>query len=365
MSQTVTEQIAEEYISLSVKTEDVYSQGGSLFFVAKALVEAFVPVEVMEQYAWTGKGKEARWRHELPEDDVNVLIGHMHDCWFEDGGVKAFVEIWGYKESLKEKQAKIESGEFSVSLGFKKTYDEANENIVGIYIREISLTPTPQCTLELGCSIESIIALEETDEVENTMPDNNEMIELLQKTVISENTTLKALSNERLEQITTLEATVSAMEERIVSSNSIISEQGEKITTLEKQVDEAESKLGQSVTTGIRNEIIALLEITDEKAKEAEFEELSQLSIEQLKREKKRIERITTLTQKKAKKTLGQQPIFSSDLENSEEEISELDKLTPEQLAAKVNPEFAQYLKKRNATPAGFDVKDGNVPMID
>jgi len=362
MSLSPLEQIAtEENATFSVQTDNVYSEGGSLYFVADALTEAFVPVDIMQKYAWTGKGKEARWRHEVPEKDINVLIGHIHECWFENNKIKIFVEIWGYKDDLKAIQEQIANGTFSISLGFKKSHDD-NGNLIAIYIREVSITPTPQCTSELGCGISTIIQLEERETMDK------ETLALLEKTIISENTTLKKSAKIQDENILTLETTVKAMEDTIQNTNKVVAEQNEELEKLKAENAELQKKADSAETFSIREEIVGLENIADEKAKEAELEELAQYELPELKKMRDRIKRAIEIAQKSSKKP----PVLGEEVEQYEDGIDLEEKtkhMTPEEFAANMNPELSEYmskLSKNPAAPKGFGVKaTDDVPMID
>jgi len=346
MSTETIEQL--DFEKLVINESSIYSEGGSLFFVAEALTDHFVPQDVMERDAWTFKGKELRFRHEQPEKNVNSLIGHIHDSWFEDGKIKQLAEVWGYREDLKKLQNEIKSGKMSISAGYKKTKSDDGD-IIGIYGRELSVTPFPKCTQELGCSIVNVI---EQNEDENTMGENEESDRQsrLEESVIAQN-------EERGERIVELESTIEAMEERIQTANETISEQSEKIENLETELAKAKETIKLNESLPIRQEIVTLLEITDEEEKKKKLDELLELNEKQLKSKKEDLVRAIKIAQKRSRSS----PITGEGIEEND-----IDKLSPEEMALRMNPNLKKFMKKGNQpnpAPRGYD-NQGDVPFI-
>lgn len=349
--------------NIEINESTVKTKGDSLFFVADILTTDFAPVDVMKRDAWTFKGKEMRFRHQIPEQDVDALVGHIHDAWFDekDSKIKTLNEVWGNKPSLKKLQQQVKKKELSISAGYKKTSDE-KQNIVGIYGRELSLTPSPKCTKEMGCKIATIIQNElnkpmAEKEGEYTVKD---VIEKLEATVIKQNT-------ERGEKIVTLEATIDAMEKRLHDANELLSEVIEQNEKLEKENKSLKSEKVGFSTLPLRQEIVGLEDITDEDAKKKEMEELLQMNEAQLTGLKERILR----AKKIAVKVNKEKPVVNGEgiEQNSNTEFDNLDKMTPEQLAMRVNPQLGNYIKAIKGIPSappGFNSsgKDGDVPMI-
>lgn len=345
-----------------VNESTIKTKGDSLFFVSEILTKDFAPIDVLKKDAWTFKGKEMRFRHQIPEQDVNALVGHIHDAWFDekDNKIKTLSEVWGTKPSLKKLQQQVKKKELSISAGYKKTSDEKG-NVVGIYGRELSLTPSPKCTKEMGCKIATIIQ----NELNEPMPKEDgeytvkEVIEKLEATVIKQN-------SERGEKIVTLEATIDAMEKRLHDANELLSEVTEQNEKLEKENNSLKGQVAGANTLAIRQEIITLEEITDEDAKKKEMEELLQFNEAQLNSTKERLLR----AKKIAVKVNKEKPVISQDgIEQNSGEFDQLDKMSPEELALRVNPQLGSYIKaiKGNPTPPpGYNSngKDGDVPMI-
>jgi len=354
----VSNSVIETIESFQVKKDSYYSKGGSLFFTAEALVDELVPLEVIKEYAWTFKGKELRWIHELPELNIDNLIGHIHDAYVENDKLSMLVELWGYKDDLKEKQEMVKNGELSISAGFKKTERKKGE-IVAIYGRELSLTPTPVCTPEMGCGISSIVMNTKKNEKVVIMGENfKEIYEQFQKTVISQN-------DERGEKIVELDATVSAMEERIGESNTLIADLTEENETLQKENGELKISSELNITLSLRHEIVKMERITDEEAVKEELEKLSHFTKAELEDTKMRLERIVSLSEKE-----GRPAPLTGDVEEEEQIATEkLEKLSAEQVAARLNPELGAYIKNvsnrsNNPAPLGYDKGEGDVPFI-
>jgi len=333
---------------LEINDTDVYRQGGSLFITATALTEDFVPLEVMKRDAWYGKGKEVRFRHGIPELDLSALIGHIHDVGVTNDTLKVVAEIWGYNDELKDLQPQVIAGELSISLGYKKTMDDAG-NVVGYYIRELSLTPSPKCSPEMGCGIDSYLPATQSMLVQNEMS-ASEMLEKLEKTLGSQN-------RERGERIVELEATIEALDSRLSQSNDVIKQLKEKNESLEQQIVELGKEKEQAKTLSIRKEIIALQEITDEEAVKAEMEELASLSEDELTKTRDRITRALKIAQKKGRSP----PVLAGErsVENEDDE-------TPEEFALKHNPNLRELMKRNGMThsPPGYGASEDAPPMI-
>jgi len=352
MNATEMEVYAE---GIEVNQDSIYNKGKSLFFVADILSKSFVSKDIMKRDAWTFTGKELRFRHKLPELEVDALIGHIHKSWFDPKTetIKTLSEVWDYKDSLIELQDQVKNGNLSISAGYKKTLDEQNKEVIGIYGRELSLTPSPKCTKEMGCKIDAIIQNEM-----KVMTNIEEVMEKLEKTVISQN-------KERGERIVELETTVQAMETRIKDANEIMAEQHDKIEKLEKENAAVKSENVNAKTVSLRQEIVTLEGILDPEAAKKEMDELITMNEAQLNGLKSRIER----AKKIAINTSKPAPIVGEEMQKNE---NELDKLTPEQLSAKLNPELAKLIQRNQAgrglsqsAPAGMDHHDGKeVPMI-
>jgi hypothetical protein len=329
--------------SAVINSENVYREGGSLFFTAKVLDEEWAPSEVQRDYAWTGKGKELRYRHESPESNINALVGHMHDVWYENGELHAFVELWGYKPELRELQKQVMRGELSVSLGYKKTRD-ADDNIVGIYIRELSLTPSPRCET---CVIDSYMRNEKPREVQPTVGtrQTSSSIELLEKTLMRQ-------IEDKEHRIAEMDEVVIELESKISEGNKVNSKLKEKNQELEARIRELEEANQQNETLALRTRIVdELLKISDAEARKEKLEALSKHTTEELEERIEELERALSIASKTNRGTpvLGQQASISEDNHENEE--------SPEN--------FAMRLNKQRLPPAFQRKSDGEPNFIE
>lgn len=366
--ENLSESIVENLIKLKVNADAMIIKEGSLIFTADALTNAFVPKEIMKKDAWTFTGKEVRVSHKLPENDIANLVGHVHKAWFdaESGKLKTKNEIWGHREDLKVLQDQIKNDNTSISVQFiKRTNDEGE--ITSIYGRELSMTPNPKCTPELGCGIDNSSIIQYEKEEEKNMPNEKEILDRLEKsyqerfvTLEDANKVLTAGFKERGAQIVTLETTITALEDRSASQNEIIKETSDKLSALQTEHD---TMLKDNVNIGtleVRKEIVKLSNITDEKAATAELEKLTKYEKPDLEEQLERLQRVLKITKKTANK---QVPALGEETVTNENESAE-------NFAARMNPGLADFLKREKAgrgnPPIGYQHVEGNdVKFVD
>jgi len=287
-----------EWVQNLEVVKNYYNKDGSLLIIAEALSTEFVPADVMKEYAHTFEGKELRWRHKLPELDVNAGVGHVHKAEVVNDKLILTAEVWNYKErpELAEIHQQIKDGELSISCGFKATRNETGE-IIAIYGRELSLTPDPACTPEKGCGIIQYIQLEKGA---TNMPDENEKllnyvketVAKFEKTQGDQITTLEKLVEAKDKEMKLMKATMEQLEKRNNDNLSIISQQQEKINQNDELIKGLEKKAAGAETLSLRQEIIKLEGISEPEAVKAEMEDLASLSLEQLEKMKVRFERV-------------------------------------------------------------------------
>jgi hypothetical protein len=358
---------------LESKVESTELKGTSLFVTAVGLTKDFVPPKLMKEKAWTFKGKECRWRHKLPEKDPKNLIGHIHEAFVENEQLKFIYEIWGYRDDLVKIQEQIKKNEVSISAGYRKITNQKNE-VVDFYGRELSVTPFPKCTNDMGCGNEMIIANEDkkNKSKEIKMPDENkEAFNLLKEQIAKNEKVIKQLeetnvklANERGEQIIRLESTISALESKISEQNELITEQVEELSEKDKKLDEKDKELAQSKKMPLVLEIVKLEQITEKEAILEEVNELIEFNESQLTKMKSRLERAAKIAQKTAPNR--QTPALGE----SNQQNDDLDSLSPEQLSARLDPQLKDFIAQnerasgRNPSPYSTNQKEDGVPMI-
>lgn len=324
-------------------TKDSYYSQSSIFFVCKALVNELVPSEVIKQYSWSFTNKEMRWRHSSPDKNIDMLIGHIWDSWTENGELMLLCEVWGYdiRPELKDVQNAVLNGSLSISVGFKTTHNK-NQEIIAIYGREVSLTPVPACTPDMGCGIlEVSTSLENNsgeimsesnkmyDLFQNLIKENKEIMSKLESGVIAHNELLK-------EQNIELEGNVEVLSNRIKELNQIVAEQNQTLEKNDEELKSVKSDLETSKTLKIREDIVSLERITEENAKKERIEFLKKFSIEDLEDRKQSLERAIKIN-KKVQKSKNNRPEISNELEGEGEIKPEED---PVSYALKMNPDL-------------------------
>jgi len=334
----------------------------SILIVAKGLTEKFVPLNVMNRDNWTFKGKESRFNHNLPENNIKDLVGHVHDAYMEDNVLNFIIEVWGYREDLKQLQDDIKNGKMSVSAGFKATKNEKGE-IIEIYGREVSITPIPRCTAEDGCGIEASIVMNSNNLSEKNMPNEKELekLEVLSKTLERENGDLR-------EKNTELNEVITGLNEKFKEVNSQLSEKNKIIKSLSEENKQLKSEKEELSTLSIRTKIVDLLGITDEKARKEKLEKLSKRPVEILTEDLEDLSRAKKISEKTARSSGTVRPVVK-DENNEGIEENALSKATPEELTASLYPDIKEKLirQSRNAPQMpGFDVKEGDkIPMME
>jgi len=349
----MSEAIAQE--SMEYNARDVYRDGGSLFVRVTALNHHFVPPEVIEQYAHYGDNKEVRVQHGIPEKDISALVGHIHECKAENGELKILAEVWGYNEKLKELQRQIIDGEMEVSLGYKKTMADDDE-IVGIYIRELSFTPRPRCTPEMGCGVEAILETGSESMVINTMPkpaDGSEApggtppeaLEMLERTLGSQ-------TKERGERIVELEAALSSLGDKLKVANESITQLSTDKKELIEKLAVAEKKLVAAETLEIRKEIVQMQGVSDDEAKKVEIEKLAQLSRDELQRTHSMLKRVVDIHKKAARSATP--PVTG----RVNEGVDTLGEKSARDVALELNPDLRRLVEaaKSKGGPPGLGV---------
>ncbi|MHA1368140.1 MAG: hypothetical protein ACTSRA_00305 [Promethearchaeota archaeon] len=167
------------------KITSLERKGNSLIFETVTLTDKYVPTNVLKENYNTIENKEMRWRHLPPEENASSFIGVVKNARLEEitdksgDKVTALItknEIFGNTKSQKKAQSLIEKcyengeGVCGVSAGFVKLSDD-DGNVVGMHIRELSLTPRPKCK-ECGVLTPEGVVLEMTDKLkEHYKPD--------------------------------------------------------------------------------------------------------------------------------------------------------------------------------------------------
>lgn len=334
----------------------------SILIVAKGLTDKFVPIPVMNRDGWTFKGKESRFNHNLPENNIKDLVGHVHDAYMEDNILNFVIEVWGYREDLKQLQDDIKNGKMSVSAGFKATKNEKGETIE-IYGREVSITPVPRCTAEDGCGITATLVMNSNDLSEKNMPNEKEIekLEILSKTLERENGDLR-------EKNTELNEVITGLNEKFKEVNSQLSEKNKIIKSLTEENKQLKSEKEELTTLSIRTQIVDLLGITDEKARNEKLEKLSKRPIEILTEDLEDLSRAKKISEKTARSSGTGRPIVKDDTNEGIEENA-LAKASDLEITASIYPDIKEKLiqQSRNAPKMpGFDVKDGDkIPLME
>ena len=336
-----------------VQNSGYYSQN-SIFVTAKAAVDAILPSELLVKYSWSWAGKELRWRHQSPDENIDMLIGHIWKSWTENGELYLRFEVWGYdlRPELYAIQELIKNGELSISVGVKKTYKtDGSGELDAIYGRECSLTPNPACTSEMGCGILEISeTLEKKDDFK--MPDENkalidmiqnqnnrteEMVKNFESTVVDSNKKLLEL-NERYEN------EIKLLSDKIKNQNISIVEKTEENKKLKEQIAGFEAKAESMKTYELRKKYVGLLNIADEKVREERIASYEDKSEEELKGLIADAERIAKYS-KKVEQSQNNVPDTQNSFDNGfeDEGIEEFE--DPKEHALKTNPALARVVK--------------------
>jgi hypothetical protein len=335
----------------SLKKKGGYYSKDSIYFTCKALVNDIVPSAVISEYYWTFEGKELRWRHESPDENIDMLIGHVHKSWVENGELYLMAEVWGYdlRPELANVREAVSTGLLSISVGMKETYGD-NSELIAIYGRELSLTPNPACTADMGCGILEVIATFEKGE-RKSMPDDK-AIEILQKQIAANEELIKNLEKGAqatnkvvMEQNVELEKTVQILSDKVKAANKTIGEQNIQLEDYKKENAELKKNAEKSKTLEVRKSIVNHLKLTEEKAvseKLAELEQYDEKLLNQMDGDFKRISEIN----EKAGRSKGNRPEIKNDLQNNDDPIADTN-LSDVEYALKMNPSLAKRLGQK------------------
>jgi TolA-binding protein len=329
----------------------------SILIVCKGLTEKFVPLSVLERDHWTFKGKESRYDHKLPENNIKDLVGHVHEAYMENNILNYIIEIWGYREDLKQLQDDIKKGKMSISAGFKATKNKENE-IIEIYGREVSITPTPRCTAEDGCGITTTLVMNSNNLSEKNMAEvnNAEAIVILKETLERENKDLRKKTGELDEVITGLNTKFAELNEQLSQKDSQIKSLTEEIKTLKDVKEELE-------TLSLRKEYVEKLGITDADAVKKKLEWAKKFDPEDLTEMIKDLSDSNKRTEKVTKSNTTGRPVVKDDNNEGIEENA-LANASDMEVTASLYPDLKERLVKQSRKqivyPPGMDIRDGD-----
>jgi hypothetical protein len=348
---SISEEAAVEDVE-QISNSGYYSQN-SIFVTARAAVDEILPSELLVKYSWSWTGKELRWRHQSPDENIDMLIGHIWKSWTENGELYLRFEVWGYdlRPELYAIQELVKTGELSISVGVKKTFKtDGSGELDAIYGRECSLTPNPACTPEMGCDILEISeTLEKKDELK--MSDNKALLDVIQtqfkeqkeivqkfESTIVQNNKVLLESNERYENEIKLLST------KIKNQNVTIAEKNEEITKLKEQTAGFEAETEKMKTYEKRKKLVSFLNIADEKAREekiASYEDESEDKLDTLIADAERIVKFNNKVKRSESNVPNIQNEFDNGSEGEESEIFE----DPKEHVMKTNSSIARMVR--------------------